>query len=151
VYIDDVVSGIIAAGASERFGEAYLLLGPENTSFREYVYVMCSALGVDRPRWTIPYPVGLASCYILEPAWLLKNRVFGKRLLSDKPPMTRDTLRGVSANRYYDTSKASREIAHTPVVQIADGLRSTVAWLAGTGRLPMTLVEQLKDRGMNTA
>lgn len=146
VYIDDIVCGIIAAGASNRFGEPYLLLGPERTTFREYVFAMCTALGVDRPRWTIPYAVGLASCYVLEPAWLLKNRILGKKPLGDKPPMTRDTLRGVSANRFYDTSKASREIGHTPAVKIADGLEHTVDWLAGTGRLPVALVQQLKDR-----
>jgi len=151
VFIDDVVSGIVAAGESERFGEAYLLLGPEHTTFREYVYAMCDALGAPRPRWTIPYVTGRAACYALEPAWLLKNRVLGKNLLGDKPPMTRDTLDGVATHRYFDTSKATRDLGHTPSVIIAEGLRTTVEWLAGTGRLPENVVERIRERGAVTA
>ena len=151
VFIDDIVSGIVAAGESERYGESYLLLGPESITFREYVYAMCDALGAARPRWTLPYHLGLASCFALEPIWLMKNRVLGKKLLGDKPPMTRDTLRGVSAHRCYDTSKATHEIGHTPAVGIKQGLRTTVDWLAGTGRLPASVVERLKERGAVTA
>jgi nucleoside-diphosphate-sugar epimerase len=81
----------------------------------------------------------------------MKNRVLGTKLLGDKPPMTRDTLRGVSAHRYYDTSKATLEIGHTPAVGIAQGLRTTVEWLAGTGRLPASVVERIKERGVATA
>jgi nucleoside-diphosphate-sugar epimerase len=151
VHIDDVVAGIVAAGQSERYGESYLLLGPESTTFREYVYAMCDALGVAHPRWTIPYAVGLAASFALEPIWLAKNRIAGKKLLGDKPPMTRDTLRGVSANRYYDTSKATREIGHTPSVAIPDGLAQTVDWLAGTGRLPENVAERIRARTAVTA
>lgn len=151
VHIDDVVDGIIAAGQSDRYGEAYLLLGPEHTTFREYVYAMCAALGVARPRWTMPYVLGRAACYALEPAWLVKNRVLGKHLLGDKPPMTRDTLDGVSTHRYFDTSKAARELGHKPSVSIAAGLRGTVEWLASTGRLPADVVERIRERGAVTA
>ncbi|MEX0749303.1 MAG: NAD-dependent epimerase/dehydratase family protein [Dehalococcoidia bacterium] len=151
VFINDVVGGIVAAGESERYGEAYLLLGPEHTTFRNYVYAMCDALGAERPRWSVPYLAGRAACYALEPMWLVKNRVLGKKLLGDKPPMTRDTLDGVSTHRYFDTSKATREIAHTPAVSIADGLQTTVEWLAGTGRLPASVTERIKQRGVVTA
>lgn len=151
VHIDDVVAGTVAAGQSERNGESYLLLGPESTTFREYIYAMCDALGVPYPRWTIPYAIGLAACFALEPIWLAKNRIAGKRLLGDKPPMTRDTLHGVSANRYYDTSKATREIGHTPSVTIAEGLAKTVEWLAGTGRLPESIAERIRARTAVTA
>ena len=151
VYIDDVVAGIIAAGESERYGEAYLLLGPEHTTFRNYVYAMCDALGAARPRLTIPYPVGLAAAYVLEPLWLAKNRVAGKQFLGDKPPMTRDTLHGVASHRFYDTSKATREIGHTPAVGIADGLGRTVQWLAGTGRLSEDVARRIRERSAISA
>jgi nucleoside-diphosphate-sugar epimerase len=151
VFIDDIVSGIVAAGESDRYGESYLLLGPEHTTFRSYVYAMCDALGVEHPKWTIPYAVGLAASYALEPLWLVKNRVAGKKLLGDKPPMTRDTLYGVSSHRFYDTSKATREIGHTPAVSIADGLRRTVEWLAGTGRLPENVARGISERSTVTA
>jgi nucleoside-diphosphate-sugar epimerase len=151
VHIDDVVAGIIAAGQSERYGEAYLLLGPESTTFRDYVYAMCDALGAPHPRWTIPYGIGLAACFALEPLWLAKNRIAGKTLLGDKPPMTRDTLHGVCANRYFGTSKATREIGHTPAVTIAEGLARTVDWLAGTGRLPESIAARIRARTAVTA
>lgn len=151
VFIDDVVSGIVAAGQSERFGDSYLLLGPEHTTFRNYVYAMCDVLSVPHPRWTIPYHLGVAACYALEPLWLAKNRIAGTKLLGDKPPMTRDTLHGVTKHRFYDTSKATREIGHTPGVTIADGLRRTVEWLAGTGRLPEHVARRIHERKAITA
>jgi nucleoside-diphosphate-sugar epimerase len=136
VFIDDIVDGILAAGRSEQYGEAFLLLGPHALTFREYTEAMCRALGVDAPKLRIPYALAKLSCYGLEPAWLLKNRLLGKQFLGDKPPMTRDTLFGVSADRVYDTSKATRLLGHTPRVRVEEGLARTVAWLAGTGRLP---------------
>lgn len=136
VHIDDVVDGILAAGRSEHYGEAFLLLGPEPVTFNEYVRAMCRALGVEPPRLRIPYGLALLSCYALEPAWLAKNRLIGKRWLGDKPPMTRDTLHGVTADRVYDTSKTTRLLGHTPRVHVDEGLAQTVRWLASAGRLP---------------
>jgi nucleoside-diphosphate-sugar epimerase len=151
VYIDDVVSGIIAAGNADRYGESYLLLGPEHTTFRNYVYAMCDALDAPHPRLTIPYTLGLAATYVLEPLWLAKNRIAGKAFLGDKPPMTRDTLHGVASHRFYDTSKATREIGHTPAVSIAEGLGRTVRWLAGTGRLPEDVARRIRERAGTNA
>lgn len=136
VYIDDVVDGILAAGRSEQYGEAFLLLGPEALTFREYVNAMCRALDVAPPRLQLPYAAGVLASYVLEPAWLLKNRLIGRQALGDKPPMTRDTLHGVSADRVYDTSKATRLLGHTPRIGVEEGLRRTVEWLEDSGRLP---------------
>jgi nucleoside-diphosphate-sugar epimerase len=146
VYIDDVVNGILAAGRSEQYGEAFLLLGPHALTFREYVLAMCRALGVDAPKLQLPYWLARLSCYGLEPAWLLKNRVLGKKMLGDKPPMTRDTLWGVTADRVYDTSKGTRLLGHTPAVRVDEGLARTVEWLARAGKLPATVSARLADR-----
>lgn len=136
VYIDDVVNGILAAGRSEAYGEAFLLLGPEPITFRNYVLAMCRALGAEPPKLTIPSSLARLSCYALEPVWLAKNRLIGKQRFGDKPPMTRDTLLGVSADRVYDTSKGTRMLGHTPQVGVEEGLRRTVEWLVESGRLP---------------
>jgi dihydroflavonol-4-reductase len=136
VHIDDVTEGIIAAGRSDAFGEKFLLLGPQVLTFREYVLAMCRALGVAAPKFTIPYAFGLLACYGLEPAWLVKNRLLGRGVLGDKPPVTRDTLHGVCEDQVFDTTKAARVLGHTPRVGVDQGLASTVRWLATTGRLP---------------
>jgi nucleoside-diphosphate-sugar epimerase len=143
VYVDDVVAGILAAGRSECYGQAFLLLGPEALTFESYVRAMCETLSVDPPRLHIPYALALASCYGLEPLWLMKNRFVGKQLLGDKPPMTRDTLHGVTADRVYDTSKATRLLGHTPNVDVRDGLTRTVDWLVSSGRLKKPLERPL--------
>ena len=143
VHIDDITDGILAAGRSEQYGEVFLLLGPEHITFRGYVEAMCRALGVDPPRFTVPYLAALAASFVLEPAWLVKNRVVGKKMLGDKPPMTRDTLHGVTAHRFYTTEKGTRLLGHTPRVSIADGLAGTVRWLAGTGRLHAPVAERI--------
>jgi nucleoside-diphosphate-sugar epimerase len=145
VYIDDIVDGILAAGRSEQYGEAFLLLGPEAITFRDYVLSMCRALGADPPRLQIPFWLARLACYGLEPAWLLKNRVIGKKMLGDKPPMTRDTLLGVTADRVYDTSKATRLLGHTPRVGVDAGLARTVDWLARAGKLPQNLAARVAE------
>lgn len=145
VYIDDVVDGLLAAGRSEQYGEVFLLLGPQPLTFREYVLAMCRALGVEPPSLRIPYFAARLSCYALEPVWLVKNRLLGKEVLGDKPPMTRDTLAGVTADRVYDVSKAARLLGHTPLVNVEDGLSRTVQWLVRTGRLPDSVSSRLAE------
>jgi nucleoside-diphosphate-sugar epimerase len=142
VYIDDVVDGILAAGRSEQYGEKFLLLGPEPITFKNYVLAMCRALDVGPPKLSVPYALAKLACYGLEPAWLVKNRLLGKNVLGDKPPMTRDTLLGVTADRVYDTSKGTRLLGHTPRVGVEEGLRRTVDWLIESGRLPGRTHEQ---------
>jgi nucleoside-diphosphate-sugar epimerase len=151
VYIDDVVDGILAAGSSEQYGEAFLLLGPEPLTFNEYVQAMCRALGVPAPTLRIPYAIGRLSCYGLEPIWLAKNRLLGKKLLGDKPPMTGDTLAGISADRFYDTSKAQRLIGHAPKVGVDEGLLKTVEWLASINRLPQAIAAKLSISDSRTS
>ncbi len=143
VYIDDVVDGTIAAGDSEAYGDAFLLLGPEVTTFSGYVESMARALGVAPPRLRIPYHLALLACYGLEPAWTVKNKLLGPSLVGDKPPMTRDSLAVVADDQLFDTSKAARVLGHTPKVSVDDGLRRTVAWLASTGRLPSDIAERV--------
>jgi nucleoside-diphosphate-sugar epimerase len=151
VYIDDVVGGIIAAGRSEEYGEAFLLLGPEPLTFEEYVLAMCRALEISAPTLRIPCVVGRLSCYGLEPLWLAKNRILGKKFLGDKPPMTRDTLAGISADRFYDTSKAQRLLGHVPSVGVDEGLARTVEWLASVNRLPQGIPVRPSMTGTGTS
>jgi nucleoside-diphosphate-sugar epimerase len=151
VYIDDVVNGIIAAGRSEEYGEAFLLLGPEPLTFEEYVLAMCRALGITVPTLRIPYVIGQLSSYGLEPLWLAKNRILGKKFLGDKPPMTRDTLAGISADRFYDTSKAQRLLGHVPSVGVDEGLARTVEWLASVNRLPQGIPVRPSMTGTGTS
>jgi nucleoside-diphosphate-sugar epimerase len=150
VYIDDVVDGILAAGRSDQYGEVFLLLGPEPVTFVDYVRAMCRALGIPGPRLHIPYIIGRLSCYVLEPLWLAKNRMLGKGPLGDKPPMTRDTLAGISADGVYDISKAQRLLGHTPRVGVDEGLARTVEWLALVNRLPPGIPARVSAIGMPT-
>jgi nucleoside-diphosphate-sugar epimerase len=151
VYIDDVVDGILAAGRSEHYGEVFLLLGPEPVTFEDYVRAMCRALGIPCPGLRIPYIIGWLSCYVLEPLWLAKNRILGKELLGDKPPMTRDTLAGIRADRVYDISKAQRLLGHTPRIGVDEGLARTVEWLASANRLPAGIPARLSSAGTRTS
>jgi nucleoside-diphosphate-sugar epimerase len=135
VYIDDVVDGILAAGRSDRYGDVFLLLGPRALTVREYVLAMCDAVGAEPPRIRIPYAFARLACYALEPAWSLKNRVAGTELFGDRPPVTRESLAGLTTDRVYDVSKATRLLGHTPSVDVEEGLARTVRWLADAGML----------------
>jgi nucleoside-diphosphate-sugar epimerase len=144
VYIDDVVDGIVAAAASERYGEAFLLLGPEVTTLRGFVNSMSEALRVDRVRWRVPYAAALLASYALEPAWHIKNRTIGPDVLGDKPPITRDSLDVVARDQVFDTSRAEAAFGHTPRVDIRDGLERTVSWLSESRRLPSEVAGRIE-------
>jgi len=149
VYIDDVVAGTLAAAKSDAYGEAFLLLGPEVTTFRAFVDAMAGALGVSPPRFRIPHAVALLSAYVLEPAWYVKNRTIGRGFLGDKPLMTRDSLAVVAEDQVFDVAKAERVLGHRPRVSIADGLAQTATWLASTRRLPAEVTARLAGEAVN--
>ncbi len=144
VYIDDVVDGIVAAAASERYGEAFLLLGPEVTTLSKFVTAMSDALGVDPPRWRVPYVMALLASYALEPAWHFKNRTIGPGPFGDKPPMTRDSLAVVAEDQLFDISRAEEALGHKPSIGIEQGLQRTVSWLLETQRLPSEVAAGLR-------
>ena len=102
VHPDDVVSGIMAALASGRTGERYIL-GGENLTFRALSEKAATVLGLQRRFVTIPSFVTGVAALVLEP-WAH---------VTHRPPRISHMVH-YCANRFmfYDSSKARRELGY---------------------------------------
>ncbi len=125
-YIDDAVTGILAALDFGRAGETYHIAGPEVVRFRELASTIAAALQVSPPRVTLPRPLAMGGASILE--------VLG-RLTGTKPPLSRAGVAFFSDDRRFSWAKARRELGYQPQVVLSEGAVRTVAWYREQGYL----------------
>lgn len=125
VDVGDVVAGTLAAMDTGRRGERYIL-GGENLSYRELFARGLSVLGRRAPLVPLGPRAAMSAGGLCE-SWA---RVFG-----GEPPLTRSLARLAFTDHYYDSSKASRELAlpHTP---IEAALAEAFAWLRARRQSP---------------
>jgi nucleoside-diphosphate-sugar epimerase len=126
-YIDDVVAGLVACtGEHARPLEAYHICGPRPVTVRELVTTIADALGVKPP--ALHLPTGL----VRAGAW---GAELAGRLLGIEPPLTLEGVRFFTQSRAFSIEKALRELDWSPQVDLAEGVRRTVAWYIEQGLL----------------
>jgi len=115
-HVENLVSGLLlAAGSGTAAGELYHVTDGEEITAREAVDALADALGVARPRISLPYPV------VLGAAALVEGTARALRLRRP-PPLTRYGVRFVSCHARYDVGKARRELGYAPRVTFPDGV-----------------------------
>ena len=124
VDVRDVVAGILAAGEKGRTGENYILSGAWQ-SVRDVGKMAESVTGVPAPRVVVP--MGLART--AAPFATLFGHVTG-----GEPLFTTESLAALRANRAIDSSKAKRELGHSPRPTL-ETIRSVYEWFASAGML----------------
>jgi dihydroflavonol-4-reductase len=125
VDVRDVVASMIAAEATGRVGENYLLGGHHHT-VAELGAMATAVTGVPCPAITVP-------------RWLAKTGVpfalaWG-RLLGQEPLFTFESLDTLGLVRTIDTSKARAELGHAPR-PLGDTVRDAYRWFVEAGVLP---------------
>jgi nucleoside-diphosphate-sugar epimerase len=127
VYIDDLVDGILRCGTlPAAVGRVYILTGEPAVTLRELVTTIAGAVGVEPPRWRVPFwPVYLAGavCEAL------------CKPLGVNPPLYRRRVDFFRKTRWFDITRARRELGFAPGTDLATGIRKTVAWYRGHGYL----------------
>jgi nucleoside-diphosphate-sugar epimerase len=134
-HVDNLVPGLVLAGetlAAE--GQLYHLTDGEEITAREAIDAIADALGVPRPRLSMPRWAVLGAAALVEAS----ARVLGR---SDPPPLTRYGARFVSCHARYDLGKARRELGYDLVVPFREGVaglfrcgaRAAVPWAPGDG------------------
>ena len=120
VYIDDLVDGILRCGTLPvAVGRVYVLTGEPAVALRELAATIAQAVGVPPPRWRVPFwPVYLAGA-----ACEAICKPFGVN-----PPLYRRRVDFFRKTRWFDISKAKRELGFAPSTDLATGIRKTVAW-----------------------
>jgi nucleoside-diphosphate-sugar epimerase len=122
IHVSDVARGIVlAADAADAIGKAYLLVGEETVTQREYFSAIADELAVAPPRIHVPYHVALALGASAEAVWHL----FGRH---DAPPVMRFGVRQLGGENRFSGRKARDELGFSPEVRLADGVRQSVAW-----------------------
>jgi nucleoside-diphosphate-sugar epimerase len=127
IYIDDLLDGMLAAETEPRaLGEAFLLAGPAPVALRDLTALIAGELGVRPPRLRLPYrPVWFAAA-VVEAAC----RPFGVQ-----PPIYPRRVDFFAHDYEFQTGKARSVLGFAPRVDVAEGVRRTIAAYREEGSL----------------
>lgn len=128
IYVDDLTEAFLRCGQHPRaLGECFHIAGQEPVTIAALAATIADALGVARPRGTIPLPVAAA---VAAAGNLLPTS------LRSKAPLTPSRLDFLTHSRVYDVAKARDWLGFTAPTSLADGMARTVAWYQEGGYLP---------------
>ena len=115
LHVENLVHGLLlAADAPAAAGQLYHLTDGEEITAREAIDGIADALGVARPRVSLPFPLVLALAALVEGT----SRTLRLRR---PPPLTRYGARFVACHARYDLAKARRELGYEPAVSFREG------------------------------
>ena len=116
VHVENLVRGLLLAGSvPAAAGEVFHLTDGEEITAREAIDGIADALGVPRPRLSLPFPVVLAVAALVEGT--------ARALRLRRPPsLTRYGARFVACHARYDLAKARRDLGWEPVVSFREGV-----------------------------
>ncbi len=126
IDVRDAALGLVRVMERGQPGRRYLL-GAENLTLLGLLERLSRLTGVPVPRWTVPYPVGLATAWVSE-FW--SSRVSGR--------MPKATITGLRLTRrlmHFDGTRSLAELGLAPR-PIDEALADAVAWLRAEGLLP---------------
>jgi nucleoside-diphosphate-sugar epimerase len=127
LYVDNLVDAfLLAAERDVARGEAYLVGDERSLTLRELVLAIAEALGVRVKLHHLPFWPAYALGTVVE---------FAYKPLPWDPPIFRRRLNWFRFDRTYDISKARRELAYAPRVDIPTGLRRTGEWYRQRGMI----------------
>lgn len=130
IHADDLSqSFMLAAEKPGVVGQSYLIGDDHPPTLNEIFTIIGDELGQPAPRYRLPYtPVWLAAA-ACEFAFL------PLRPLGLSPPLYRRRVNWFNSERWFDISKAKRELGFQPKVTIEDGLREMVRSFIDAGWL----------------
>ncbi|MBA4376733.1 MAG: hypothetical protein C0401_11250 [Anaerolinea sp.] len=119
IHVDDIVRGVELVAEKGKNSEVYILADDKAVPMRTLVEISARALKVPAPKRQIPLPAAMTMAVLLESVAKLTGR---------KPMLTREVVRGFSATRAFDISKARRELGFIPAVGLEAGIQETVKY-----------------------
>jgi nucleoside-diphosphate-sugar epimerase len=118
VYVDDLAKGFhLAAMTPNAIGRTYIITGNEAPTLNELVHEIAEVARVPALPWHLPvWPFWVAGA-VCEALCV----PFGI-----EPPIFRRRVKFFTNNRWFDTSRARRELGYVPGIPLHDGLRLTL-------------------------
>jgi nucleoside-diphosphate-sugar epimerase len=122
IFVRDAARGVIDAGdAPGAEGRAYLLVGDEPVTQRQFLGAIARELGVPPPTRTIPYELAVWMGFAAEGL----ARVAGGRR---PPPVMRYGLQLLGGDNRFVVTRARRELGFSPTIGLGEGVRRSVCW-----------------------
>ena len=123
-HVENLSLGLaLAAEKPEAAGRVYHVLDAEDLTSREVIDGVAEAIGVPRPRRSVPYGIVYGVAFALE--------MSGRLLRLEKPPaMTRYGVRFVASDCRYDKTRAKSELGYVPTVSFRQGLEGVARGFA---------------------
>jgi 2-alkyl-3-oxoalkanoate reductase len=129
IYARDAAQGVLLASqADHAAGRSYLLVNDEPVTQRDFIGAMAAELGAPTPTRHIPYTLGLmvgAGAEILG-QWARRRR---------PPPVMRYGMQLLGGDNRFVIARAREELGFAPLVDLAEGVRRSVAWYRATCRV----------------
>ncbi len=125
-FVEDGVTGMLAALDKGKPDRIYHICGPRPVTFAELGSTIADELGVRRPWLRMPQPIAYAGAAMLETAGAVANFT---------PPLSRAGVAFFSESRHFSTTRAEVELGFKAQVGIQEGVGKTIAWYRATGRL----------------
>jgi nucleoside-diphosphate-sugar epimerase len=126
-FVDDAVSGMLAAFDRAPLGRTFHIAGPRPVTIRELVESFALALGVTPPRLHVPEVAVRLGLRGLRP--------IAKQLLRRDLPIDESGVDFFTMDRHFSCQRAKDELGWTPQVDVAEGAREAVAWYKQRGLL----------------
>jgi dihydroflavonol-4-reductase len=127
IDVRDVAEGLVLTMKRGAPGRRYLL-GGENLTLAALLGILSELTGVPVPRWSVPYPVGLAMAWLSE---LWADHVSGRT-----PKATVTGVRLTRRTMHFDASRSLAELGLRPR-PARESLADAVNWLRSTGQIGM--------------
>jgi dihydroflavonol-4-reductase len=127
-YIDDFIRGtLLCVGNQVSFGKTYLITGRQAVSVRDLSSTIADATNVRLPHIKIPIRIARAAAKAFE--------FFAKVTSFAEPILTDARVKFFTENRAFDCAKAQKELGNAAEIELAEGIRRTVAWYREKGLL----------------
>jgi nucleoside-diphosphate-sugar epimerase len=132
IYVRDVTRGIVMASEAEQAeGRSYLLVNDEPVTQRDFVGAIAAELDVPPPTRRVPYKFALSIGAVGETLARLAHS-------SRPPPVMRYGMQLLGGENCFRIDRARDELGFEPLVDIADGVRRSVAWYRGSDAVAPT-------------
>jgi nucleoside-diphosphate-sugar epimerase len=129
IYVRDVARGILlAAEARQANGRSYLLVNDEPVTQRDFLDAIADEMGVPAPKRRLPYRLALTVGTTAEAVGRLAR-------MRNPPPVMRYGLQLLGGENRFDITRAREELGFDPLVDLAEGVRRTVAWYRAADEL----------------
>jgi 2-alkyl-3-oxoalkanoate reductase len=130
IYVRDAARGLVLAGeAEEAAGRSYLLVNDEPVRQRDYLGAIAAELNAPMPTRHIPYKLALAAGAAAETLARLAHR-------REPPPVMRYGMQLLGGENRLVITRAREELGFEPLVDLAEGVRRSVAWYLDADEQP---------------